>query len=120
MPTRSVWPKRRSASVRWGGMSAFWTFHDLLYAKSPSSSLDTLAPLVQQSKVDAAAFRSCMAETGPSLYVKSQMQLGGAAGVTGTPTTFVVNNKTKEVRQIIGAVPFADFQATIERMLGKR
>ena len=50
-------------------------------------------------------------------HVKDDLASGSAAGVTGTPGTFVYNNDTAESQLIPGALPFAQLKSVIDQYL---
>ena len=104
-----------------GGNDAFWKYHDAIFERSTVGgtgfALDKLVPLAKELGLNEAKFKACL-DTGKfAQYVQDQMQAGIDAGVQGTPGNFVVNNKTKETRDISGAVPQTTFQAAIDEML---
>ena len=107
-----------------GGNDAFWKFHDYIFEKTTANgtgfALDQLAVAATASGVDKTKFQKCLDSGKYAQYVKDQEQEGITAGVQGTPGSFVVNNETKDFKDISGAVPLSTFQATIDPMLGKK
>lgn len=103
------------------GNDAFWKFHDLLFERSTVGgtgfALDKLPALAKEVGANEAKFRDCLDSGKHEQNVKDQMDGGVAAGVQGTPGNFVINNATKEQRNISGAVPAATFEAVIDAML---
>jgi len=66
--------------------------------------------------VDQAAFKSCLDSGKYADYVESDYQGGIKAGITGTPGSFIVNQKG-EMWLVIGAQPYENIKATIEEAL---
>ncbi|MSR87368.1 DsbA family protein [Candidatus Peribacteria bacterium] len=104
-----------------GGNDAFWKFHDAIFERSTVGgtgfALDKLAPLAKEFGVDEAKFTACLDSDKYAQYVTDQMNEGIKAGVQGTPGNFVINNDTKEVKNISGAVPASTFEGIIDGML---
>ncbi len=102
-----------------GAQGKFWSYHDALYraeiadGKENSGNITGafLKSLADQLDLDASRFASCLDSGKYEAKVKKDYDDGVAAGVKGTPTTFV-NGK-----ELTGAVPFTDFQAAIEEAL---
>jgi protein-disulfide isomerase len=57
--------------------------------------------------LDVAAFRTCLADPAMEKAVRDQQAVGAAAGVSGTPTTFVNDKK------VVGAQPASIFEEVI-------
>ncbi len=100
----------------------FWAYHDNLYraeiadGKENSGNLTAafLASLAGRTGIDPVKFSSCLGSGTYAQEVKKDYDDGVAAGVRGTPATFV--NGTP----LTGAVPFAQFQAAIEEALAAK
>lgn len=103
-----------------GGNDAFWKFHDTVFERDGSSlSADKLPALAKEMGLNEAKFKLCLDSGKYAKTVADQMQSGIESGVQGTPGNFIVNNDTKESKEISGAVPFSSFQSAIDAMLGK-
>jgi protein-disulfide isomerase len=104
-----------------GGNDAFWKFHDAIFERSTTNgtgfALDKLGPLAKELGVNQAKFQECLDSGKYASLVQGQMQSGADAGVQGTPGHFVINNETKDSKDISGAVPFSTFKTTIDEML---
>lgn len=120
-PLDTLHPKARPAAeasecvASLGGNDAFWKFSDAAFEGSPAS-LDDLSQLATSAGVSASAFESCVDSGKYEDRVEDDYQKGLAAGVTGTPGNFLVNQKG-EVWYIPGAVPFESLKATIDEAL---
>jgi len=103
-----------------GGDEVFWGYTDAIFKRTSSNgtgfALNELVPLAVELGLDRAAFQECLDSGKYAEHVKQDMAKGAAAGVTGTPGTFVYNNETGESELVPGAVPFAQLQAAIEKV----
>ncbi|MBI2121936.1 MAG: DsbA family protein [Candidatus Sungbacteria bacterium] len=93
----------------------FWTFHDKVFEEQDKKGQGTVefgaADLKQWARaagLDGVQFDSCLGSRKYADEVAKDLQDGVAAGVTGTPATFVNG------RLISGALPYAQFEAIIE------
>lgn len=104
-----------------GGDEAFWRFADAIFERTKSNGngfpLDNLVPLAGEMGVDAAAFQECLESGRYADYVKAQMGGGEAAGVTGTPGNFLVDNATGRTVAVSGARPLGDLRQVVDRLL---
>ncbi len=95
----------------------FWQFHDYLYKNQPSESdtsmytTDKLTAIAGQLGLNTSQFSSCLSSNKYQKIVDQDLADGQKAGVSGTPTTFV--NGTP----IVGAVPYAQIKAEIDKAL---
>lgn len=92
----------------------FWPFHDALYAEQLPPNSGKLTPefltaLAEKTGLDTARFKEDMSSATTAKLVQHDFDEGMSSGVTGTPS-FLVNGVP-----IIGAMPLADFENTIER-----
>lgn len=104
-----------------GEQGKFWAYHDRLFdaeiadGRENNGNLkeELFTSLAGELKLDQTAFGACIKEERYKAQVEQDYADGVAAGVRGTPATFV--NKTL----LSGAVPFSSFRETIERELSK-
>ncbi len=94
----------------------FWQFHDALYAEQfpPNSGKLTqeyLTGVADRTGLDVERFAHDMSSATTAKLVQHDFNEGLSVGLTGTPS-FLVNGVP-----IIGALPLADFEATIERAM---
>lgn len=105
------------------GNDAFWKFHDAIFERSTVGgtgfALDKLPALAKEVGANEAKFKECLDGGKFAQRVQDQMQGGVESGVQGTPGNFIVNNDTKEAKELSGAVPFSNFKSVIDAMLGK-
>ena len=92
----------------------FWSMYDWLFKNQ-----ETWGPAADASAqfraaavaagADGAQYDICIGDSATEAYIRRDVQAGTTRGVRGTPA-FFINNCT-----ISGALPFADFQETIEK-----
>lgn len=96
----------------------FWQYHDRLYAiqdkpNSGTFSLDRLVLEAKSAGLNAARMRAALLGHDYSRRITADRESGTERGVTSTPTFFVNGER------IVGAQPFAAFQAAIEKALAE-
>ena len=67
--------------------------------------------------LNSASFDSCLSSKEIADEVQSDFLAASQYGATGTPTFFIGNEKDGYVR-LVGAQPYASFQAAIDAQLG--
>lgn len=121
-PLDSLHPRARSAAVasecvaELGGDEAFWSFTDEIFA-SQSTTLGDLAGTAASVGVSESGVQNCIDSGKYDDLVEDQYQGGLAAGITGTPGNFIVND-SGEAWLIPGALPFEQVKATIDTAMG--
>lgn len=103
-----------------GGNDAFWNYTDAIFERTASNgtgfALTALGPLAKELGVDQTKFQECLDSGKYAQYVQDQMDAGAAAGVSGTPGTFIVN-ANGESQLVPGALPFESIDQVIQSML---
>lgn len=103
-----------------GGNDAFWKYVDVIFERTTSNgtgfALDKLGPLAAELGVNQAQFQECLDSGKYEKLVKDQMTDSSAAGVSGTPSTFIVDSKG-ESKIIVGAQPVDAFKTAIDTAL---
>lgn len=95
----------------------FWAWHDYMYKNQPDESdtsmytNDNLSQIAGTLGMDQSQFASCLSSKDASDKVAKDLKDGSAAGVTGTPTTFVNGIA------IVGAVPYDQIKSAIDAAL---
>ena len=102
------------------GNDAFWKFGDLYFERTSSNGtgfpLSDLAALGAEAGADQAAVQNCLDSDEMAQRVQDQFTTGSAAGVTGTPGTFIVTDDG--VQELIpGALPYEQVKQAIEKYL---
>ncbi len=92
----------------------FWLYHDALFDKQEDLATLNFTDLAVSLGMNKSQFKSCYDSGKYSENVKKDSAEGAAAGVSGTPATFV-NGKP-----LMGAVPYASFKVAIEEALAKK
>lgn len=104
-----------------GGNEAFWKFADAIYARTRSNGqgfpLTQLTPLAVEIGLPATPFQECFDSGTYAARVQEDMVEGAKIGITGTPASILLHNRTGEVRLKSGALPAAAFKEDITVML---
>ncbi len=101
------------------GNDGFWKYADSVFAvtqKDGKISPEAITAGAAAAGVNMDQFKTCLDSGEMAEKVKAQETAGAAAGVTGTPGTFVIVDG-KAVDFIGGALPFESVKATIEKYL---
>lgn len=122
-PLTSIHPnayKASSASECANEQGKFWGYHDLLFKNQAAwSNLDSAAAAAKFKEyagtlgLNTGNFNSCLDSDKYKSEIDKDLADGTAAGVNGTPATFVNG------QSVIGAQPFASFKALIDAELAK-
>ena len=96
----------------------FWEFHDAMFKNQDSLSADYYKKLAADNKLNISKFNDCVSTQKYLKKVQDEAAAGGAAGISGTPGTFVIG-KDGSATPITGAVPAESFSAAIDKALGK-
>ena len=97
----------------------FWEMRHVMIVNAEALKAEQLASYAANVKMDVAKFKSCLDSDKFKGDIDKNIAEGMAAGVNGTPS-FVIgyleNDKLQGVR-LVGAMPYADFDAKIQAML---
>lgn len=101
-----------------GEQDKFWQYHDVLFANQMGENrgafaIDRLKTFAHELGLDGAAFDACLDSERYLAKVQADRAEGQAQGVRSTPTIVVGESV------IVGAKPWADFKAVIDRELSK-
>lgn len=101
------------------GEDAFWTYSDAVVKTTETAGAltpEAIKNAALSAGVNEAAFTACLDSGEMAAVVKDFQDKGAAAGISGTPGTFiVVEGEAKEL--IPGALPFAQVKTMIEQYL---
>ena len=103
-----------------GNNDAFWKFSDAIYSRTTSNgtgfALDALGPLATEAGVDQQQFQNCLDSGKYAQLIKDSTAEGSAAGVSGTPSTFIIDAKGNS-QLVVGAQPIDAFKTVIDKAL---
>lgn len=107
-----------------GGDKKYFEFHDEIFKRTTSNGtgLDDakIQTIASDLKLNIGTFTTCLSDKAMMDEVKKDIADGSAAGATGTPT-FLIGKTTNDGNikgdLLIGAQPFAAFQAVIDPLL---
>lgn len=91
----------------------FWELHDKIFVNQKAIAVDDIKGYAKEIGLDTAKFNDCLDSGKYTAKVQQQTQAGQAAGVSGTPGTFVNGELVK------GAYPFETFKQLIDAELAK-
>ncbi len=107
------------------GDSAYYKFHDQIFAKTTSNNglaLSELPIIAKNIGLNVSQFQQCLDSNKFKAEVEKDQADGKAIGITGTPS-FVVGKSTSsgviEGKVIVGAQPFSVFKVIIDQLLSK-
>ncbi|MBI4133453.1 thioredoxin domain-containing protein [Candidatus Uhrbacteria bacterium] len=103
-----------------GGNEKYWAFIDTIFERTTANgtgfALDALAPLAGELGLNEGQFTACLDSGRYAQAVRDEMNGGAAAGVTGTPGTFVIG-PDGESQLIPGALPYESVKQVIDSLL---
>jgi len=99
------------ASEQW----KFWEMHDKIFEQNAANNMSVAEwkQLASDMGLDTAKFNDCLDSDKYASLVQQNAAGGQAAGVRGTPATFVNG------QLVSGAVPYEQLKAVIQSKLGK-
>ena len=92
----------------------FWIYHDMLFENQPAIPNMDFSARAASLGLDKGRFQACLQSGTYAAEVENDYQDGLAAGVRGTPATFI-NGKL-----ISGALPLSVFEEAMEEALAKQ
>lgn len=94
----------------------FWEFLDLAFKNQDALSPDFYTKFATDNKLDTKKFADCISSQKYLKKIQDQAQSGGAAGIDGTPGTFLIG-KDGSATPIKGAVPFETLKAAVDKLM---
>lgn len=91
----------------------YWAYHDALFERQAKLQTLDFAALAGELGLDRAVFKKCVDGKKYEGEVRKDYNDGVAAGVTGTPTSFLNG------RIMPGALPYETFKAAIDTALNQ-
>lgn len=101
-----------------GQQGKFWEYADKLFENQSSLSSDLYTKLAQELGLDATKFQGCLNSDEMLAKISTDSSGGAAAGVTGTPGSFVIA-RDGTTQQIRGALPYETVKSVIDSTLSK-
>jgi len=99
----------------------YWEMRHVMIVNAEALKADNLATYAGTVKMDVPKFKTCLDSDKFKAQIDQDIAEGGVAGVQGTPS-FVIgrleNDKLEGVR-MVGAMPYAQFDAKLQEMLGQ-
>ncbi|MDR2541207.1 MAG: thioredoxin domain-containing protein [Candidatus Peribacteria bacterium] len=95
--------------------SKYYDFIDAVY--SNNAGLENLYTIATSLGADAEAIKSCLGKGTYKAAVDAQMAEGQSFGITGTPSSVIINNANGEYKLIEGAYPASSFESAINELL---
>ncbi len=107
-----------------GGNTVFWSYEKKLYETTPSVTQDTpngldqtqLPVIAKEVGLNPVEFNDCLSSGQFKDKVEAQYQDGVRAGITGTPSSFIITPKGSII-PLIGAQSYAIVKNTIDALL---
>jgi len=107
-----------------GGNAKFWAYEKKLYDITPSVTQDTpqgldrtqLPVIAKDVGLNPIDFNDCLSSGQFKDKVEAQYQDGVRAGITGTPTSFIITPKGTII-PLVGAQSLAILKSTIDTLL---
>ncbi len=115
-PLSSIHPnaqKAAEAAECAGDQNKFWEMHDKIFENQSALAVDNLKSYAKDLGLNTSKFDSCLDDGKYASKIQQQSQAAQAAGVSGTPGTFVNGELVK------GAYPFETFKQLIDAELAK-
>ncbi len=93
----------------------FWEFHDALFANQDQLGSDFYEATAGELGLNISKFDDCVSTHKYKTKIQQQMNAGSAAGVGGTPNTFVMGANGSTT--VSGAQPYENLKAAIESVM---
>ncbi len=105
-----------------GGNDAYWKYVNAIFDRTTSNgtgfALTSLVPLAKEIGLKEKDFQTCLDGDQTKSIVTTDQSEGSSAGVSGTPTGFVLDKTGKQVGSVPGAVPLTTLEASVKQALG--
>lgn len=124
-PLKSIHPnadKLAQAALCAGDQDKYWEMHDRLFSGNSKMDPSDFSDDIKAVKLNSASFKSCLDSGKYAKQIDTDIEDGSKLGVTGTPSFFLGKSgsgstKFKATETLKGAVPYANFQQTIDKLL---
>ena len=124
LPMHGQAMKASEAALCAGDQGKFWEMHDRLFANQNALAPEALLKHAEALGLDTTQFKECLDSGKQAAQIKAAMAEGQKVGITGTPGFLLgfiqADGKVMATKKISGAVPYANFKATIDEMLSSK
>ncbi len=110
-PNHPYAPQAAEAAQCAGEQGKYWEYHDILFDRQTPGKGWDFSALAKELGLQPDTYATCLSTGRYREEVAKDLQDGLKLGITSTPTFFVNG------RPLVGAQPFAEFQAVIDRLL---
>ena len=106
-----------------GDQNKAWEMHDRIFSEAKSPDPNKLSKEIKALKLNAKEFDGCMKSAKYAQMVDDSLKEGSKLGISGTPGFFLGKTDLKDpgkimaTEKIVGAVPFAKFKESIDKLL---
>jgi len=107
-------PQAAEAAQCAGDQGKFWEYHDSLFDRQAPGTGWNFTDLAKEIGLNDDVFATCLNTGRYREEVAKDLHDGFTLGVTSTPTFFING------RPLVGARPFAEFQAVIDKLLNQQ
>ncbi len=99
----------------------FWEMRHIMIVNANALNEDNLTAYAGSIKLDVPKFKSCLDSDKYNAQIDKDIAEAGVAGVQGTPSFVLgrLDNDTLEGVRLVGAMPYDQFDAKIQEMLGQ-
>lgn len=103
------------------GNRGFWVFLDEVFKNSEGggNGIKDISEVVESVGADIKEFVACMGSKRHEETVRADMEMAKSLGITGTPSSFIVDNTTGESIRIGGAQPLNALVSVVNQFLQK-
>jgi len=102
-----------------GDQGKFWQLKDALMTNSAKMSPELITSLARDASLDMGAFQACLDGGKHDAEIKAGIAAAEGVGINGTPSFVLgrMNGEYLEGYKIVGAQPFASFDAVAKELL---
>ena len=122
-PLESIHPhafKAAEAAHCAGQQGKYWEMHDKLFASQQALSPEDLGKYAGELGLNASTFRTCLDSGATAQKVRDSIAEGERLDISATPALLLGvsdGNQVKDVRIMLGALPFGFFKEEIDKLL---
>lgn len=111
--------KAAQAAFCAGEQGRYWEMRDSLFRNQNRLEVEAITGYANGLSLKADAFKNCMDSGKFAKEISDEAAYGGTLGITGTPTFVLgtVKGDSVEGRKIVGAQPYAAFEAQVNELL---